>query len=85
MEIFKMARDIPQGRPIRVFIVEQNAKKALGIADRAAGLELGKLVLEGSADQVRSNPRVRETYRGANVTVALPVNARWLERRPVLT
>jgi branched-chain amino acid transport system ATP-binding protein len=64
-DIFKMIREIPSRDQITVLLVEQNTKKALGIADRAAVLELGRLVLEGRADTVSADPRVKEAYLGS--------------------
>jgi branched-chain amino acid transport system ATP-binding protein len=63
-DIFKMIREIPSRDAITVLLVEQNTKKALGIADRAAVLELGRMVLEGRADTVAADPRVKEAYLG---------------------
>jgi branched-chain amino acid transport system ATP-binding protein len=64
-DIFKMIREIPSRDAITVLLVEQNTKKALGIADRAAVLELGRLVLEGRADTVSADSRVKEAYLGS--------------------
>jgi branched-chain amino acid transport system ATP-binding protein len=47
-----------------VLLVEQNAKKALAVADRAAVLELGRVVFEGGVDTVAADPRVKEAYLG---------------------
>src|SRR5882757_488723 len=63
-EIFKMIRDIPKTKGITVLLVEQNAKKALAIADRAAVLELGRVVFEGDAGTVTADPRVKDAYLG---------------------
>ena len=63
-DIFRMIREIPSRDAITVLLVEQNTKKALRIADRAAVLELGRLVLEGRADTVAADPRVKEAYLG---------------------
>jgi branched-chain amino acid transport system ATP-binding protein len=63
-EIFKMIRDIPRSKAITVLLVEQNAKKALAVADRAAVLELGRVVFEGGVDTVAADPRVKEAYLG---------------------
>jgi len=49
---------------ITVLLVEQNAKMALSIADRAYVLETGRIVLEGSAAEMMDNPRVQEAYLG---------------------
>jgi branched-chain amino acid transport system ATP-binding protein len=62
-EIFSMISQIP-ARGVTVLIVEQNARKALAVADSVAVLELGKIVLEGSAEQVRNDPRIKAAYLG---------------------
>ena len=62
-EMFSMIAEIPK-RGVTVLIVEQNARKALAVADRVAVLELGRIVLEGSAAEVRDDPRIKEAYLG---------------------
>ena len=47
-----------------VLLVEQNAKKALSIADRAYVLETGKIVLEGKASDLLSNENIKKAYLG---------------------
>ncbi|MBR1770423.1 MAG: ABC transporter ATP-binding protein [Lachnospiraceae bacterium] len=47
-----------------VLLVEQNAKKALSIADRAYVLETGKIVLEGKASEVLENDAIKKAYLG---------------------
>jgi branched-chain amino acid transport system ATP-binding protein len=47
-----------------VLLVEQNARKALEIADHAYVLEAGAIALEGPAAQLAADPRVREAYLG---------------------
>jgi branched-chain amino acid transport system ATP-binding protein len=64
-EIFEIIRQIPQKNSVTVLLVEQNTKKALAVADDAAVLELGRVVLTGTAAQVASDPRTREAYLGA--------------------
>jgi len=63
-EIFKMIGAIAAKKAITVLLVEQNAKKALGVADRAAVLELGRVVLEGGVKEIAGDPRVKEAYLG---------------------
>lgn len=48
-----------------IFLVEQNAHKALGLADRAYVLETGRLVLSGSGDELLRDEQVRRAYLGA--------------------
>ena len=45
-----------------ILLVEQNAKKALSIADRAYVLETGKIVLEGKASELLSDESVKKAY-----------------------
>ncbi|MCC8126149.1 MAG: ABC transporter ATP-binding protein [Clostridiales bacterium] len=45
-----------------VLLVEQNAKKALSIADRAYVLETGKIVLSGDAKELMNNDQVKKAY-----------------------
>jgi branched-chain amino acid transport system ATP-binding protein len=47
-----------------ILLVEQNASAALDVADYAYVLEVGRIVLEGPAEQVASNPKVTAAYLG---------------------
>jgi branched-chain amino acid transport system ATP-binding protein len=47
-----------------ILLVEQNARLALGIAQRGAILESGRVVLEGTAEELAANEDVREVYLG---------------------
>ena len=47
-----------------IFMVEQNANMALGIAHRAYVLQTGQVVLSGPAAELRQNPMIREAYLG---------------------
>jgi branched-chain amino acid transport system ATP-binding protein len=47
-----------------VLLVEQNASAALKHSDRGYVLETGQVILEGTAAEITSNPRVREAYLG---------------------
>jgi branched-chain amino acid transport system ATP-binding protein len=49
---------------VSVLLVEQNAKQALGIADRAYVLESGSMVLSGTGRELADDPRVRKAYLG---------------------
>lgn len=48
-----------------ILLVEQNAKMALSIADRAYVLETGKVIMEGDAKELRDDPKVKKAYLGA--------------------
>lgn len=62
-EIFDIVKEISAGGTT-VLLVEQNAKKALSIADRAYVLETGNIVLEGNADELLNNDSVKKAYLG---------------------
>lgn len=62
-EIFKVISNL-QKEGTTVLIVEQNAKAALGIAQRGYVLETGRVVLEGTAHELARNPEVRRAYLG---------------------
>jgi branched-chain amino acid transport system ATP-binding protein len=62
-EIFSMIQTI-NASGVTVLLVEQNAKKALNIANRAYVLETGKIKLSGDADKLMENDEVRSAYLG---------------------
>ena len=62
-EIFKIISEVSKDGTT-VLLVEQNAKKALSIADRAYVLETGNIVMEGKASELLDDPRIREAYLG---------------------
>ncbi|MEE9419551.1 MAG: ABC transporter ATP-binding protein [Desulfatiglandaceae bacterium] len=49
---------------VAILLVEQNARKALQLADRGYVLEIGEIVLAGSGEELRSSEKVREAYLG---------------------
>jgi branched-chain amino acid transport system ATP-binding protein len=62
--IFKMIERIhAQGKTI--LLVEQNARMALKIADRAYVLETGQIVLEGPSRQIENSPAIKDAYLGS--------------------
>jgi branched-chain amino acid transport system ATP-binding protein len=61
--IFEIVRTInAQGTPI--LLVEQNALMALDAANRGYVLETGTIAIEGPAQELRANERVRKAYLG---------------------
>lgn len=62
-EIFDIIREVSAGGTT-VLLVEQNAKKALSIADRAYVLETGKIVLSGDAKELMNNDAIKKAYLG---------------------
>ena len=62
-EIFDIIREISQSGTT-VLLVEQNAKKALSIADRAYVLETGTISLSGKASDLLNDESVKKAYLG---------------------
>ena len=62
-EIFDIIKTVNK-EGVTVLLVEQNASKALQIADKAYVLETGNISVSGNAKDVAANPRVREAYLG---------------------
>lgn len=62
-EIFDIIKEI-NASGTTVLLVEQNAKKALSIANRAYVLETGKIVLSGDAKELMNNDQVKKAYLG---------------------
>lgn len=62
-EIFDIIQEVSKSGTT-VLLVEQNAKKALSIADRAYVLETGNIVLEGSAEELMNNDAIKKAYLG---------------------
>ncbi len=62
-DIFKIIGELKQSG-VSILLVEQNAKAALKIADRAYVMELGSFVLDGDADAIAADPRVIASYLG---------------------
>lgn len=63
-EIFKIIQDV-NASGMTVLLVEQNAKMALEIANRAYVLETGKIVMQGDATKLANNDEVRKAYLGS--------------------
>jgi len=64
-DIFERIKTVNQ-EGTTVLVVEQNASIALGIADYGYIMEQGKIVLEGTAEQLKNNPDVKEFYMGVS-------------------
>ena len=62
-EIFNIIKQVNAGGTT-ILLVEQNAKMALSIADRAYVLETGNVVMEGPAQELLGNEQVRKAYLG---------------------
>lgn len=64
-QIFNIIREINQ-RKISILLVEQNARKALGVAHRAYVLETGNITINGLAQELKTNQKVQEAYLGGS-------------------
>lgn len=62
-EIFQVIQELGK-QGTTVLVVEQNAKAALGIADRAYVMETGRIVMEGDAAEMARNPEIQRAYLG---------------------
>lgn len=62
-KIFEVVRDV-SARGVTVLLVEQNASRALSIADRGYVMESGIVTMNGDAKQLLNDPRVRAAYLG---------------------
>lgn len=62
-EVFEIIKEI-HAEGTTILLVEQNARKALAVADRGYVLETGKIVLYGVAEELRNNDEVRKAYLG---------------------
>ncbi|EUB34398.1 ABC transporter ATP-binding protein [Fusobacterium sp. CM1] len=62
-EIFEVIKQLKE-RGTTILLVEQNAKMALSISDRAYVIETGKIVLEGKAKDLLYNDKVKKAYLG---------------------
>lgn len=62
-EIFAIIQEVNK-QGITILLVEQNAKMALAISDRAYVLETGNISIEGNAADLLNDPRVKKAYLG---------------------
>ena len=62
-KIFEVVADI-HGRGTTILLVEQNASRALGLADRGYVMESGLITMQGEAKALLNDPKVRAAYLG---------------------
>lgn len=62
-KIFEVVKDV-SSKGVTVLLVEQNASRALGIADRGYVMESGLITMSGQAQAMLSDPKVRAAYLG---------------------
>jgi branched-chain amino acid transport system ATP-binding protein len=63
-EVFAIIRQINRDLGVTILLVEQNARAALSVASHGYIMEQGKVVLDGTADELRDNEDVKEFYLG---------------------
>jgi branched-chain amino acid transport system ATP-binding protein len=63
-DIFRTLREINK-QGLTIFLVEQNVRQALKIADRAYVIETGSIVLQGTGRELLGNPKVQDAYLGS--------------------
>lgn len=63
LEIFNLIRQLNE-EGLTILLVEQNATKALSLADYAYVLETGRVVAEGKGKEISGDPVVRKAYLG---------------------
>ena len=61
-QIFSAIKNINKNKKVTIFLVEQNAKKALELADRAYVLVNGKVAMEGSGQELLKNKDIQAAY-----------------------
>jgi branched-chain amino acid transport system ATP-binding protein len=63
-ELFRIVAHLNEEEKLSVLVVEQNAEIALQVADRAYVLEVGRVAVEGTSDELRRHEGVRKSYLG---------------------
>jgi branched-chain amino acid transport system ATP-binding protein len=67
-EIFELVRKMKDEENVTFLLVEQNARMALSISDHGYVLENGRIVLDGTGQELRENEDVKEFYLGMNLS-----------------
>jgi branched-chain amino acid transport system ATP-binding protein len=74
-QVFQLVRQLrDEGQT--VLLVEQNARQALQVSDRAYLLQSGSLVLEGASNELAADPRVQQAYLGRATAAGPPAGER---------
>jgi len=79
-EIFQVLKEINR-QGTTMLLVEQNARVALEAADYGFVLEAGRIVLEGTAEQLKANENVQEMYLGVQKETSVKGYRRWKPKR----
>jgi len=67
-EIFQVLKELNEKEGITLLLVEQNVKIALSIAQHAYIMENGRIVLDGTAQELLQNEDIKEFYLGLNLS-----------------
>jgi branched-chain amino acid transport system ATP-binding protein len=62
-KIFEVVRDVSQ-QGVTILLVEQNARRALQIADRGYVMDSGEIIMTGNGRDMLDDPKVRAAYLG---------------------
>ena len=68
-----------------ILLVEQNARKALQIADHGYVMERGRIVLSGTGEALLNDPQVQHTYLGQHAAPRAPAGAAGRDARPEIS
>jgi branched-chain amino acid transport system ATP-binding protein len=63
-EIFRIVQELVKREGTTVLLVEQNARSSLAVSDRAYVLEVGRVAVEGSSDELAEDENIRRSYLG---------------------
>jgi len=63
-ELFRIVSTLNKEEQLTVLVVEQNAEIALAVSDYAYVLEVGRVAVEGTSDELRAHEGVRKSYLG---------------------
>jgi branched-chain amino acid transport system ATP-binding protein len=63
-EVYKTIKSLRDEYKITILIADQNAHRVLGMCDRAYVIENGRIVMEGTSEELRRDRRIKEVYLG---------------------
>ena len=66
--LMALARDLAKARGMAVLFTEHDMDVVFGVADRILVLNRGELIAQGSGEEIRAHPQVREVYLGSGAT-----------------
>ena len=63
-DIFRIIKELNENEGTTVLVVEQNANIALQLAHRAYVLEVGRIAMSGTSEELQGNEQIRRSYLG---------------------